>query len=838
MKHSVLSIIFSLLSIFVSYAQETIIKGRVTDASTGVAIPFATIVFKGNLNGVNTDFDGFYTLKSTQPFDSVRASYLGYKPKSKKIKNGVTQLVDFQLIGDLVSLKEISIVAGENPAHPIIRKAIANKDKLNKQNAKSYELESYVKVLVDIDNISENIKKRKLFNPITSMFDSLQYLAGEDGSAHLPVFFSENLSDVYYKSNPEQKKEIVKATRLSGIGIQDGMLTSQISGSTFQEYNFNDNKINFFNKDFLSPISDAGFLFYEYYLIDTTVIDTFTCFKIKVKPRNKYDLLFSGFIWITDSTFALKQINLDIGKTANLNFVEKAQFQQELVPVGNGIWFPVKSRIVIDFADISKNFVGLVAKFYVSSKNIVLDKYHEDKFYENQIELAEDIKEKEPEFWDINRHEQLTETDIKVYNMIDTIKNIPRIKGAVTIAYTVLEGYANLGKIDLGPIPALYASNTVQGTKIRLGARTNEKFSKKLIFSGYGAFGFRDAKFRYNAQAEYILSRKNWTKVGFQRRDDIDQIGVDFEFDFSSPFAVFASSLFTSTAQISRFALLNRKKENRIWIESEIKKGFTERLSLHTVDFTNFFSNNLSDTLNRYVQTDFKTTEIKFESRFAFNEYYIQNDNQRINLGTVKAPVLTFRYTIGINNFLGSKLSYQKASFTVSQRLKLGLIGRSVIQLNAGKTFSTVPFALLDIHRGNETPFYTGAAFNLMNNFEFISDEFVSLDVQHFFGGLFLNRFPLLNRLKWREVVSARTVIGRLSNRNSAININNDFRTLEQKPYTEISAGVENILKVIRVDFLYRLSYIDEIYKRDYQIRNQGNTIRKFGVKFSLGFSF
>ena len=392
MKHSVLSIIFSLLSILVSHAQETIIKGRVTDASTGVAIPFATIVFKGNLNGVNTDFDGFYTIKTADAFDSVRASYLGYKPKSKKIKNGVTQLMDFQLIGDLVSLKEISIVAGENPAHPIIRKAIANKDKLNKQNAKSYELESYVKVLVDIDNISENIKKRKLFNPITSMFDSLQYLAGEDGSAHLPVFFSENLSDVYYKSNPEQKKEIVKATRLSGIGIQDGMLTSQISGSTFQEYNFNDNKINFFNKDFLSPISDAGFLFYEYYLIDTTVIDTFTCFKIKVKPRNKYDLLFSGFIWITDSTFALKQINLDIGKTANLNFVEKAQFQQELVPVGNGIWFPVKSRIVIDFADISKNFVGLVAKFYVSSKNIVLDKYHEEKFYENQIELAEDIK--------------------------------------------------------------------------------------------------------------------------------------------------------------------------------------------------------------------------------------------------------------------------------------------------------------------------------------------------------------------------------------------------------------------------------------------------------------
>ncbi len=838
MKYSILTFLLIFGFLKPAFTQEINIKGRVTDASTGVPVPFASVVFKGNLNGVNTDFDGFYSIKSSQSYDSIRVTYLGYKPKVKKIKNSNPQIIDFQLEPDLVNLKEISVLAGENPAHPIIRKAIANKSKLNKRNAKAFELESYVKVLVDIDNISDNIKKRKLFEPITSMFDSLQYLAGEDGSAHLPVFFSENLSQIYFKNNPERKKEIVKATRLSGIGIQDGGLTSQISGSTFQEYNFNDNKIDFFNKDFLSPISDAGFLFYEYYLIDSALIDTFQCFKIKVKPKNKYDLLFSGFIWITDNTFALKQINLDIGKTANLNFVEKAQFQQELLPIADGIWFPVRSRIVIDFADISKNFVGLVAKFYVSSKNIVLNQPKEDKFYENQIELSEDIKQKDFAFWDSNRHERLSESDIRVYNLIDTIKNIPRIKSAVTIAYTLLEGFTDVGKIDIGPFPAIYANNNIQGTKIRIGARTNEKFSKKLIFSGYGAYGFRDDKFRYNLQSEYILSRKNWTKVGIQRRDDIDQIGVDFEYDFNSPFAVFAGSLFTSTAQISRFALLNRKEENRIWIESEIRKGFTERLSLHTVNFTNFFTNSATDTSFNPVQTNFKTTEIKLESRFAFNEYYIQNDNSRINLGTVKAPVLTLRYIIALKDFLGSEQSYQKASFSISQRLKLGLIGRSTIILTAGKTFSKVPFALLDIHRGNETPFFSPAAFNLMNNFEFISDEFVSLDIQHFFGGLFLNRIPLLNKLKWREVVSARTVIGSLSEKNRGININGDFKTLEQKPYTEISAGLENILKVIRLDFLYRLSYIDSEYKKEYELKNPGNTIGNFGVKFSLGFSF
>ena len=190
-------------------------------------------------------------------------------------------------------------------------------------------------------------------------------MAGEEGNANLPVFYSENISDVYYTSEPNRKKkEIIKASKLTAVGIQDGILTSQFTGSSFEEYNFNQNKLLIFEKEFLSPISDNSLFFYDFFITDTVYLDNFRCFQIKVRPKNNRDLLFTGFIWITDSTWSLKQVNLEIPKSVNINFIERVQVQQELEPTTAGAWLTIKSRVVVDFADISKNTVGMIAKIF------------------------------------------------------------------------------------------------------------------------------------------------------------------------------------------------------------------------------------------------------------------------------------------------------------------------------------------------------------------------------------------------------------------------------------------------------------------------------------------
>lgn len=841
----ILSFLFIAYSITL-FAQETIVKGRVTDVNTNEAIPFANVKFKGVPAGTSADFDGYFILKTNTKVDSIIVNYLGYKQKAKRVRNGQSQTIDFQLQPSSVGIKEVVVEAGVNPAIQVIKDVQKRRDGYNKTSLKSYQYENYSKIQIDVDNISERVRKKKILRPVTALFDSLDVLAGEDGQANLPVFYSENISDVYYTSEPiKKKKEIIKASKLTAVGIQDGILTSQFTGSSFEEYNFNQNKLLIFQKEFLSPISDNALFFYDFFITDTVELDSFRCFQIKVRPKNNKDLLFTGNIWIVDSLWALKQVNLEIPKSVNINFLEKVQVQQELAPTSAGPWLTMKSRVVIDFADITKRTVGMIAKLYNSIKDVKVNEPRELKFYDSPIRLTKDALTRDVNYWNQNRHEKLTATDINVFSMIDTIRNIPRVKVAVNTFYTLVSGHYTYKKIDIGPYPNLIAFNNIEGYKIRIGGRTNINFSNTWIGRAYIAYGFKDQKFKYNLQVEKILDRNYWTKIGIQRREDIDQVGLTFEFDDSPAFNNEQSSLYVTTSQITRFALLNRKTENRIWFEREITKSFTTRLTIQNIAFKHFYDESQDSNVNvGAFQRDFTTTEFIFEGRLAWNEYQVLDNNRRYIIGDTKVPVFTVQYIKGVKNLANSDLNYSRFNFKINHRLRMGFLGYSRYIVNFGKVFSPAPYTLLEVHRGNQTPFFAYATFNMMNYFEFISDEYISLDYVHHFEGLFLNRFPLIRQLKWRELVTLRAVYGDLTNMNRTPVIVNSFSTLEDKPYVEAGFGITSIFRFIRVDFIYRLTYTDDEYRLKYrQLQlNNGvlipNDIDRFGVKVSLQFSF
>jgi hypothetical protein len=610
--------------------------------------------------------------------------------------------------------------------------------------------------------MSDRIKKKKILKPVVTLFDSLEVLAGEEGKANLPMFFSENISDVYFTSDPvRRKKEIIKASRLNAVGLREGVLTSQFTGNSFEEYNFNQNKLFVFNKEFQSPISDNSLLFYDFYLTDTIILNGYRCFQIKVKPKNNKDLLFTGYIWITDTTWAIKQVNLEIPKSVNINFLERVQIQQELVPTKADGWMPIKSRLVVDFADVTKRSVGMIAKIYNSIENIKVNEPMEPSFYLSPIKLAKDALVKDSTFWNSYRHENLSKTDVNVFSMIDTIKNIPRVKTGVNVFYTIVSGHYTWNKVEIGPYLNLLTYNNIEGYKIRVGGKTNITFSDNYILRGYLAYGFKDQQFKYNIQAEKIISRDLWTKVGIQRRDDIDQVGTTFNYDESPAFGSDQSSLYIATSQITRFALFNRKTENRFWLEREIRKGITTRVTLQNIGYKHYFSGSL-DTSSSVLQNDYTTSEAVIEARFAWDELQVLDNNRRYIMSTPKLPVVSFQYVIGVKNVFNSDLNYNRLSMKVTHRLRLGFLGYTKYSLNAGKVFTAAPFTLLQVHRGNQTPFFASSTFNLMNYNEFISDEYISFDYAHHFEGLLLNRIPLIKKLKWREHVTFRTVYGTL----------------------------------------------------------------------------
>ncbi len=813
-------------------AQTITISGKITDAETGEGMPLVNIVNKSSGKGTTTNFEGYYKLILTAPTDSLVSFYVGYKEKSKALKGFQNQVIDFQLQPDAEVMEEFTITAGENPAFWIIRKAVANKNIYDKRKLNCYEYESFTKNELHIDNLSEKFRKKKVFKKIVQIFDSLKVLAGEDGKPVLPVFVSESMSEYYYNKDPRKTKEVIKALKVIGVGFDADSPVNQLIGSSFQQYNFYMNWLTILNKEFISPIADGWNGYYNFTLQDSLMHLGRRCYKIDFRPKRPKDLAFKGTMWITDSTFALQQIDATISKESNINFIQKIKIQQELEPTALGPWLPTKTRVLINVEELNDAAPGVLAKFYVSNKNLVVNQPKPNNFFDILIDTEEDAKQKEDSYWTEHRHDTVTDTEKHVLKMIDSVRNLPVVRGYVDIVNIAVNGYKRFPFIDVGPFLYTYAYNAVEGNRFRLGGRSNINFSKKWLWRGYAAYGTKDDKLKYDISVSYIFSKKHWTFLTLERKMDYEQAGVQTEF--------LENNLFLSALQWGQLRGAYYTRQNIIAFQAEPKKDFTQKLFFKTKTFEpsknfdfNYFNPNplgVVDTANRL--RSFKTAELTFETRYAKDEIFVQSDLNRISLGTRRAPIYVLRYTQGIKGVFGSDFNYYKLNFTVSHIIRMGVLGRMYYETSVGKIFGNVPYPLLEVHMGNESFYYTQRAFNLMNYFEFVSDQYVSLKLRHYFEGLFFNRIPLINRLKWRFLATGNILYGAMRQENldiippkDAVKKIDAFYTLERKPYIEVGYGIENIFKVMRVDFFHRITYKENLGARD------------FGFKISAQFS-
>ncbi|HYC85938.1 MAG TPA: DUF5686 family protein, partial [Chryseosolibacter sp.] len=602
-------------------------------------------------------------------------------------------------------------------------------------------------------------------------------------------------------------------------------------GTSFQEYNFYQNWLNIISKEFVSPIADGWRLYYNYDLTDSVYIGDDFCYRLDFYPRSPQDLAFTGTIWITKKEYALKQIDATVGKQANLNFIEKIRIQQELAITSVGAWVPVKNRVLVDVSELTKFSAGMLAKFYTSNKNIVVNKPYDPEFYERAIVMAEDARlYEQEEYWDTLRHEPLSETEKSVYKMIDTLQSIPVVRTYTDMIKIVVNGYYNAGKVNLGPYVSTVAVNDIEGLRLQAGFKTNINFSRKWVLGGSIGYGFKDEKIKYSGFIQNILSRDKWTTVSLRVRSDLGRVGIDDE-SLSDNYLFLAAQ---------RFGIFRRGyyfDETRFNFQREIFKGFTQRFAVRHSTFNPVFNfgyyekpnDETSPILNTY-----ENAELIFESRFARDELFIQDDNDRLSLGTIRWPVITLRYTRGLKGVLGSDFDYDKLRLTINKRVRYGPLGVGNLSLSGEYVFSTIPYPLLSLHLGNQTPVYAQVTYNLMDYGEFISDRYATLQYQHHFEGFLLNRIPLMRKLKWRLVGTANVIYGGMNEKNRnliATTTSSGEETMKVgfmergKPYVELGYGVENIFKFLRVDFVHRLSYLD---KPD---------VRTFGILVSAQFT-
>ncbi|MEM6261219.1 MAG: DUF5686 family protein [Bacteroidota bacterium] len=825
----------TLLFLFIGFlfhhlsGQQVSVKGQVKDAQTGEPIPFATVFFPGSKIGTNTDFEGHYVLTSEVPVDSIGVKYIGYATRIKALSNEPEQTLNFQLSEAGYSVEEVEIVAdAENPAWEVMRLVIENKKQNDQRSLDAYQYESYSKVEIDVDNITEKFRNKKPVKKILAVMDSIQQIAGEDGKPILPVFISETLSDYYYLKDPEKKREDIRKTKLTGIALDDGSLVSQLVGSTFQQYNFYDSWIKVVDKDFVSPLATSWRAFYDYRLEDVNVmVDGYSCYRISFKPKREEDLAFVGTMWITEIGYALKQIDLKVGKSANLNFIEKIVVQQELEQVvEKGAWLPSRLRIIVDVGEVKDDWAGMLAKSYVSNRNFVVNDPKPFKFFRDPINVDELAMEHDEAFWQEARHDTLSSAEQYVYQIIDSARNLPIVKTYVEIADIAINGYKEFGPIELGPYLASYTNNSIEGNRFQLGFKTNEQFSRKFLVKAYGAYGAADKRFKYLGELQYLAFRKPWTIFGARITEDIEQIGIYN--DFAENSALFRAA--------SRFGDLNRPFINtlrQVWAETDVVKGIRPRLIMRSRYFTPLYDFRYSyDPQHQEPQSEFAVSEVIAETRISFREKFLQSGNTRHSLGTGGRPVITFRYTLGLPDFLQANVDYQRFDLSVDHSINVGILGRVSYLLTGGYVPDQVPYPLLENHLGNESVFYNRNSFNLMEFSEFISDRFVSLRVAHRFDGLIMNRVPLIRKLNWRLFTLADVLYGDLGQENIDLTLpplgsngsgGPAIQGLGSDPYVELGYGIENIFRFIKVTFLHRLTYLQE-------------DTRDFGVKISAQF--
>jgi len=819
--------LIGLLSGLLSEAQVTKIMGTITDAGTKEPIPFVNVAFKGTTIGTITDFEGKYAIETRKPEDSLVVSYVGYQTMSAGIIRNKFQVVNFILEPTDLTLGEVTITYSGNPAETILRKIIERKDQNSMRDFDYYQYEVYSKIEIDANNISERLKKRRILRPFNFIF---QYMDTStiNGKAYLPVFISENLSDLYYRKNPKAKKEVIKASRISG---EKNESVSQLLGDLYQNVNIYGNYISLFKKNFVSPIANFGLSYYRYYLVDSAFIDHNRCYHISFKPRRPQELTFAGNFWVNDTTWAIRKIDMRIANDANLNFVNDLALQQEFVFVDRQYWMLTKDYLIIDFnvVDNARRTLGFFAHKTTSYKDFVINMPADKKIYSipTDIFVQKNAQELPDDYWNDSRHEDLTIREKNIYAMVDSIKNIPVFKTYLDIVFMVTNGYYTLGPVEIGPYFKIFSYNDVEGARFRIGGRTSNDFSNKIMLFGHVAYGTNDKVFKYGAGVFYVPVKNPRKSVELNYKYDVEQLGL-------SPNAFTEDNILSSLFRRSPSNKLTMIREYKAVYEHEWFSGFSNTLhfihrEIYPIGGTEFiiYPNGTPDF--GIERNNIFTSEIRFDTRFAWKEKIVRGQFLSYSLGS-RYPIVEARYMYGIPNFLSSDYEYHKLTLNIQQWFNFSTIGWSKYTLETGKMWGRVPYPLLKIHEGNQTFFNDEYAYNLVDYYEFASDEYISTSFTHHFEGLLFNKIPLLRKLKWREVVHAKGVIGNISKENKNYSeFPRPLGSFGQRPYYEAGVGIENIFKVGRIDAIWRLSHRNDA----------GNPhTDNFGILISFQFSF
>jgi hypothetical protein len=820
--------LYFLIFVTSSIFAQTKVGGKVVD-EFNEPVAFANVIFKNSKEGVITDENGVFYFESKEDYTTLVISFTGYESIEMPLKPGLNKNLK-AVLKEGVTLKEVVVYSGKtskknNPAIDILRKIWERKRKNGLKMFSQYQYDKYEKVEFDMNSIDSAFMANKVFKGIEFVFEQMD-TSRITGKAYLPIFINEELSEVYGDNVNNKKKEVLKANKNSGLGTSNGV--NAFIKDLYAEYDIYDNYLKFFDKDFVSPLSRTGINVYNYVLNDSTFIDNKWCYNITYYPRRKGELTFKGDFWVNDSTWAIKKINLEASKSANINWVKEIYIEQEFDVLNDSVFLLKRDHMMSDFSFSKKEeSKGVYGKRTTLFKNHKFNIPKENAFYKEEVNYYDKKAfNQTDEFWVENRFESLNKNESGIYELLDTLMTVPKFKRVYDLVTILGSGYVQIGSIDIGPIFSTFGYNDVEGQRIRLGGRTYFGTNDTWRVQAYTAYGFKDQRFKYGVSGKWLVNKKNRLILSGGNRQDVEQMGVSLTTSNDVLGRSFASSSFFSGGVNDKLTNIDLSV---VGVEVEPIKNFkvATNFSYRTLVSASSTFNLDYYTDNTYTSTknDVIQSEINLVTEYTPGRKTIGYGVERQDVDTNYAR-LFLSYSQGLKGVLKSDFNYQKLQFYYRQPVVVGGFGRLFTTFEAGKIFGKVPLGLMGIVPGNQSYFIIENTYNLLDWYEFVADEYASLHFEHHFNGRLFSRVPFLRKLNWREIVGIKSVYGTVSDQNNLINASGLTYQAPDKVYWEYSAGIGNIFKVLRIDAAWRGNYL--------QLPNA----RKFAIRASFGFYF
>lgn len=824
------------------------ITGRVIDED-GFAVSYASVQYRGHKIAVSSDSQGKFSIEK-HPGWVLTVSALSYKSQTISV-NEKMDFIEVKLKDDSHKLNEVVVKTKrgkysrkDNPAVELMRRVIAAKKKTDLGNHDYYQYDKYQKITLALNDLKKEQLEGKFFSKRQYLLDQVE-TSPYNGKLTLPVSIDETVSQHIYRKDPKTEKDIIKGQQSNGIGqvIQTGEILNTALKDAFTDVDIYDDYVRLLQYPFPSPIGRTGISFYHYYIEDTVYVERDLCYHLQFIPANSQDFGFRGELYVlADSSLHVKKCNLYMPHNTDVNYVKNMKIEQEYTRLDNGEWVLSKDDMIAEL------HVNSVLQDLLVVRNTRLTDYAFDELpkilFKGKAKVRHDMDamNRDEAYWNKYRQVDLTKSESSMDSFIHRMENSKGFKYIIFFVKALMENYVEIGggtdgkksKFDLGPVNTYISKNFVDGIRLRLAGRTMAALNPHFFWDGYAAYGTKSNDWYTGNIFTYSLNKKKNSPFEFPMRNLTFEVARDVTSPSDENLLHNKDNIFMTfrAATQDEMFLYHRQK---LAFTYETDWGFRFNTSLR------FQSNRTVGNLHYYHLDGTEVKKIRMTDLNVGINYnpgvtYVNTKQQRLPIN-LDSPEIGLSHTMGFRGFMGGQYHSNITKLSIYKRQWLGSWGYLDFHAIGQAQWNKVPFPMLILPPINLSYFEQETTISLMKDWEFLNDRQVFWALSWDMNGKLLNRIPLIKKLKWREWFAIKGVWGHLTDKNNPYLEKNqgdgrlfkfpkNSHVMNDTPYWECVAGVHNIFKFFSVEYVRRLTYLNN------------NNIDKWGIRFGFMMSF